>query len=600
MRIAKLLLLLLMVSLIIFSSYSTHATEPEPVDCSNLLILLSKSLRVIEEGEPDALQMIHSIGNASIPGDLGNLHRSSYTLLSRYYNLSMLIASETLTKEEAQKVLGELSELYSRLPEIVNQYVSKLSACVHDPGLGNSLKTSISLSINKISGELIPHLTQVVFSKYLVLGGFVDVRLSKDVYVSGELIEFEVILRDPSLILGGASLLTWPDLRFVRHANISLPTNDRYVGSLKTPSAELVRTLARPENMFVLVVMVRNVSNNENYAIYKLLKVVYKVPAVEVECPAKIFRGDLIKLSIYSDDYYNATIKLGNLLLGNMSLTPGLTHYYINTSVLNLTTDINLLEISISPTQDSAGLRITRPLIVLPRMPKVKIMVPETFFTNDGFLTIMLVNEDPEESQLRVRLYVGNTLRGEYTLSDTLVARFFASAFPTSFTDLRVVVESFQNGKEPYLYESLILVVNPLTTLLVSLALVFLAVLISGRERSFVILIRGRVERGRISLRGVVREASSYLTSPYVVKSRIAELYYATLRRLEIPLPEVSETLREHFNRVNLRGLLRSIIWKFLMITEKDLYSRRKQDYQEALKLVEEAVGSENEGTSPD
>lgn len=599
MRVAK-LLLLVMISLVIFSSYSVYAVEPELIDCSNLLILFSKTLRFIEEGEPDTPQIIRSISSASIPGDLGNLHKNSYDMLLTYYNLSMAIFNDTLTKEEAREVLEELSKLYSRLPEVLNQYVSRLSACSHDVGLSNSLRASISLSISKISSELISHLAQAVFSKYLVLGGLVEVRLDKDVYTSGELVEFEVVLRSPSLVLSSASLLTWPDLRFIRYANISSLSNTEYVGSFKNPDAESIKTLTKPESTFALVITVRNITSNESYTSYKLLRVTYRVPAVDIECPARVFRGDLIELKIYSDAYYNATIKLDDSLLSNISLTPGLTRYYINTSGLNLTVGVNLVEVSVSPTQNSIGLRITKPLLVLPKTPKTKVVVPETFFTSDGFLTIILVNEDPEETQLRVEVYVDNSLRGEYVLNNTLAAKVFVGVLPASFTELKVVVESSQLGKEPYFYERLVFVVNPLNTLLIGLASIFLIVFISGKERGFIIFIRGRVEGSRVSLRRVVREMSTYLTLPYVISSRIADLYYATLKKLGIPLPEVTETLREHFNRIGLSGFLRGIIWKFLVITEKDLYSRKKQDYQEALKLVKEVEKGENERTSPD
>lgn len=599
MRVTK-LLLLLMTLLAIFSPYPVYATEPEPIDCSNLLILLAKTLHAVEGGEPNALQIIRSIGSASIPGDLGNLHKNSYEVLLRYYNLSVMIVNEALAKKEAQKVIEELSKLYSRLPEVISRYVSRLSACSHDVGLSDALRTIIYLSIKKISGELIPHLSQVVFSRYLVLGDLVDVELSRDVYASGELIEFEVMLGSQSLVVNSASLLTWPDLRLVGYANISSLGSGRYAGSLKTPSAESVRTLTRPEITFVLVITVHNTTSNESYKSYKLFRVTYRVPAVSVEFPSRIFRGDFIGLKIYSDGHYNATIKLNDLLLNNVSLTPGSTSYYINTSELNLTVGINLVEVSVSPTQNSVGLRITRRFLVLPKTPKAEVVVPRTFFTSDGFLTIRLVNEDPGETQLRVKVYVGNSLRGEYLLNSTLVARVFIGALPASLVPLKVVVESSQLGKEPYLYEHTVFVVNPLNTLLMSLVLIFLIVLVHSRERSFIILIQGRVEESRASLWRAVKGVSVYLMSPYVISSRVVDLYYATLKKLGIPLPEVTETLREHFSRVSLSSFLRGIIWKFLVLAEKDLYSRKRQDYQEALKLAEEAVRSENERAFPD
>ena len=594
MRIAELTLFLIVLS-VISTPYLVSAAEPELVDCSNLLILLDKSLRAVEEGEPSAYQMIQSIGSASIPGDIGNLHKSSYELLRRYHNIFTRVVNETLTKEEAQRMLKELSELYSKLPDLINQYTSRLSACAHDPGLSNSLRTSISLSVKKISDELIPSLTQIIFSKYLTLNGLIDVRLGKGIYTPGELVEFEVTLRDATLTLSTASLHTWPDLRFIEYANITSLGEGRYVGFLQTPSAASVKTPTRSGGAFVLIITTRNVSSNENYVSYEILKVVYRVPRVWVEGPASIHRGDFIELNLYSDNYYNATVELGDVVVDYLSLVPGLTRYHFNTSLLNLTVGVSLIKISIHPTRDSIGLTITKPVVVLPRIPKVRIVLPEIFFTSDGFLTILLINDDPEENQLSVKVYTSDALIGEYMLNDVLVARVFVGFFPAFFTNLNVVVESTQHLKEPYPYQQQVFVVNPVTTLLMGLASIFLIVLISNKERSFMVFIRGNVVGGKTSIRRVAREVSSYFTSPYLISSRIADLYYATLRRLGIPLPKVTETLREHFNRVSLSGFPRNTLWKLLVITEKDLYSSKKQDYRKALELAEEVTRYEGE-----
>lgn len=589
------LTLFLVVLIAISTPYLTSASEPELVDCSNLLILLDKSLRAVVEGEPSAYRMIQSIGSASIPGDVGNLHKNSYDLLLRYHNLSARTVDEALTKEEAHRMLSELSELHSKLPDVISQYVNRLSACAHDPGLSNSLRTSISLSVKKISDELIPSLTQIIFSKYLMSNGLIDVRLDKEVYTPEEPVEFEVTLGDPTLTLSSASLYTWPDLRFIEYANITSLGGGKYVGFLRTPSAEFVKTPTRPEGVFVLIIAARNTSSSENYVNYKILKVVYRVPKVWVECPASIYRGDSIELNLYSDNYYNATVEFGDLLVGYLSLVPGLTRYYVNTSSFDLTVGVSLLKVSVHPTQDSAGLTITKPVMVLPRIPKVRIVFPEIFFTGDGFLTILLINDDPEESQLSVKVYAGGALRGEYTLSDVLVARVFVGFFPAFLTNLNVVVEPTQHLKEPYLYQRQVFVVNPVTALLTGLVSIFLIVLVSNKERSFMIFIKGNVVGGKTSVKRVVREVSSYLKSPYPISSRIAELYYATLRKLGIPLPKVTETLREHFSRAGLSGFLRNTLWKLLIITEKDLYSSKKQDYREAVELAEEVTRHEGE-----
>ncbi|MGC8975475.1 MAG: hypothetical protein ACP5KB_04675, partial [Thermoprotei archaeon] len=228
------------------------------------------------------------------------------------------------------------------------------------------------------------------------------------------------------------------------------------------------------------------------------------------------------------------------------------------------------------------------------KIPKVGVGLSNPFFSSDCFLTLTLINGEQSSTLLYAKVYVGGSLVGEYVLEDSISARIFVGVLPASIIDLRVVIESSSPVMEPYVFSSSVLVFNPVTTALLGFASLALIVVISGREENFMFFVRGLIPEGRVT-RVFRKTLSEVLTAPYKISSKIAELYYATLQKMRVPLPEAYETLREHFRKTAFREPLRSVFWKFLLLVEKDLYSSRKQSYEDAVTLAEEAVKHEDQ-----
>jgi hypothetical protein len=102
----------------------------------------------------------------------------------------------------------------------------------------------------------------------------------------------------------------------------------------------------------------------------------------------------------------------------------------------------------------------------------------------------------------------------------------------------------------------------------------------------------------------VKREVSGLLESvlkPYVLGlgSRVAELYYTLLRKLGIRLPHQYETLREHYaeaiSSITRKNTIRELLWRILVLTERDLYSQRKPRIEDVEKLYKGVLSESSE-----
>ncbi|MEM2021697.1 MAG: hypothetical protein QXP80_05690, partial [Zestosphaera sp.] len=347
------------------------ASDPEPIDCSNLFILLDRVLDAVTRGTPEAYYMIHSISGSSMPGELGRLHSDVYGLLLKYYGYTSEATQDSLTEEEVQKAIVELGVLQSRLPEAVDRYMSRLALCAHDPGIPATLRVSVLANLKEVVDASIPRLIEAISLKHVSTPGLVEVGLSKEVYSPGELIRISVVLSDPALEIVDAYLLTWPSLTRISSINIT-STPEGYVGTCIAPGADEVTDSVTRTASFTVAVIVRNSSSGKAYASYKLLRVNYRTPRLYIEAPATIYRGDLMSLSIYSDSNYSSVLRFGGITLSNLTLTIGLTHYYVDTSALNLSVGANLVEVVVSPTSETVGLTISKTVVVQPKVPKVE------------------------------------------------------------------------------------------------------------------------------------------------------------------------------------------------------------------------------------
>ena len=561
----------------------------EPVDCSNLLIILERILESAVSGVPN-LELVSTVASASIPGNLGVGHRDAYGKLLRYFEYLERASGGNLSPREASGLAVSISIFAKELQNAVHGYKETLVACSHDPTLAATLSVRIGQLLGKLTAEYLPAIAYLLLSQ--TSGGLLEVRLGRGVYRAGELAELVVRpLREGVEVLR-AYVALWPSL--TRVTDVTLVKGGlEYVGRFQVPNLTTLSRYYPSTPITVALVAITEVLDplsNSTYRGYALFSVNFDYPRVVVEAPSTLYLGEVLEVVVRSDNFYRARVGVGGSYALNTTLVPGVNTFRFDTSLLSLTYGTYLIRVEVEPTEESVGLVITRPVVILPRVSRVEVRVPTFLVTVDGYVTIEVVSKEVAPAQLRAVISVGGTVRGSYYFNESLRVRVPLSYLPISSTEVSVTVVPESLGYEPYVARGVVVCVNPATSIAVGIASVLATALLHGREREFTLLLRSLSRR---RLTGVTRAVrSAVLEFSYRVSSRIAELYYGTLRRLRLPMPEPYETLREHLSRLSLGQRLRELLWRFMLVVERDLYSSRRQDYGEALGVAEEVLRS--------
>ena len=561
----------------------------DPVDCTNLLTVLERVLRSVVEGVPDP-KLVSTVASAGVPGEVGARHRDAYGKLLDYLDYLRRATEGSLSPREARELAAELGILANELRGAVDRYRAKLVACSHDKALATALSLRVEQLLRRLVEEYVPSVAQLLLAQ--AYGGLAEVRLSREVYEAGELAEVVVRPLGEGVEVGGAYVATWPLLTRVSTITL-LREGTEYVGRFRVPD---LTTLSRyyssvPARVaLVVVVELLDSMGGSSYRAYAPLSIEFRRPRVTIEAPSALHLGEVLEVAVKSDGLYRARVGIEGVYTLNTTLLPGVNTFRFNTSKLNLTYGTHLVVVEVEPTEVSVGLVATKPFVVLPRVPRVEVRVPTFLVTVDGHATVEVVSKEGTSRVLRAVISVGGAVRGTYYFNGSLRARTFLTYLPVLYTEVSVTVVPELPGYEPYVARGVVVCVNPAASVAVGVASVLAVALLHGREREFTLLL---TSAGRRRVTGATRNIrSAILGFSYRVSSRVAELYYATLRRLHLPLPEPYETLREHLSRLAVGSRLGEVLWRFLLMVERDLYSGRRQDYGEALRVSEEVLRS--------
>jgi hypothetical protein len=562
----------------------------EPVDCSNLLTILERVLESVVSGTPNP-ELVRAVASAPVPGDLGVRHRDAYGKLLRYLNYLERVGGGSLSPREARELAAELSILASELGSSVGGYGGSLARCSHDPALASTLSTRVRQLLDELVGVQVPSLVQLLLQQ--ASRGLLEVWLDRGSYRAGDTAELVVRPLREGLEVVRAYVALWPTLTRVAEVTL-VRRGSEYVGVFEVPNlTTLSRYYSPPVPATVAlaaVVELLDTSDGSTYRGYALFSIEFGRPRVTVEAPATLYLGDVLEVVVRSDGYYRARVSLGGSYVVNATLVPGTNTFRFDTSLLNITYGTHIIRVEVEPTATSIGTVVTRPVVLLPRVPRVDVRLPTFLVTVDGYATVEVVSREVPRAGLRVVVYVGSAVRGPYYLNGSLRVRVLLGYLPVATAEVSVRVVADAPGYEPYVARWVVVYVNPATSIAVGVASVFATTLLYGREREFTVLVLSLGRRRVASAARVLR--SALLEFTYRVSSRVAELYYSTLRRLRLPMPEPYETLREHFARLPLGRGVAELLRRLMLLAERDLYSRYRQDYGEALRVAEEVLRS--------
>lgn len=571
----------------------------EAVDHLYLMKLLDITLENAVKMNSNYYWAVIQIRNAELPGQLGDLHRRAYDLLSKYFYIVSTLERGEINESTQVMLFQEVHYLELELREAISQYSNFLIQNAEDSEQAKTLGVNISLKLETLVNRVIPFLEQAV-ANYLARGNF-EVVLSppKEAYLPGENLSVVIKPKQESTagFTGVSEVLVWPSMIPVGEApctacdgalecSFTIPTLRELLE--KAGESSILPTGEKYVKLLLRTYMYDQSGKLSGFSML-FVNVAYELPRLELDMPYIIYLGEGLNLTIASDSDYNVSVFIDDTYLFSAKLFTGLNTYYISPEhIMKAGVGTHNVVIKVNATSTTIPYVYKRAFIIDKKTPRLRIDVLPIVYTWDGRVTLRVINFDNHTVHLRINtpFFTVNTevySSAEYNL--------LIGFLPVLHTSLKVYAYSDQ----PYTYpleETLsITVVNPVATLFVVLAALLLVPALVSKEKSFIVSLQLFVRRGRGLITAGARVYKSYLLElKYNVRSRIAELYYGLIRRLRLSYPEPHETLREHFKRLMLRERLKQVLWKLLLLVEKDLYSRSKPSEEEARKLVEEAV----------
>jgi hypothetical protein len=551
-------------------------------DCTYLLAILEKTLKYTLTLDSTGLDLARVLVNVTVRSDLSGLHAQAYALIINYYNA---MKKTNLTD------VSELYNLYNNLGRI-EDYASRLRACAADPTSASTLSVRISFLLAGLKSRVMGVLDSLG-------GGNPPISLTVDtskVYEPGEDI--------PILVSSNRADCT---VRSITLAAGSIPINTTSLNCtstachivLKAPLAsDLTSYLASigvsPEDFSKFTVIASAVCSGVKIELYRLITIGYSTPRLILEAPATVVRGSMLNISIVSQSgVLQGTVFVKNAVnetsLGNITIGEAPLILSLDTSGQNFEVGVNTIRVCVEAGNATLPYCIEKPVVVEPRYPHVVVEASPVYITLDGWIQVSLLSYESRELESTVAVSASGGVKA--SVENNTVVSLYASLLPVSVANLSVEVYDPGGYNDTYYYSQSILVVNISSLIILTLIGFIVLVLIRDREKAFVVALTTLGwPRGREKIRRTTNKVEELL-EPYThgLGSRIAQLYYGVLKKIVGRLPQPSETLREHYRWVVVAtaksNRVKELVWRFLQLVERDLYSDKKPRYEEGLKL---------------
>ncbi|MCX8198514.1 MAG: hypothetical protein N3E36_00555 [Sulfolobales archaeon] len=589
MKVAAVLtLILLSIGLL---QHSVQAEQlSKSTDCSFLLIILDKVLKQAIELDVGGLWLSKALYNASIQSGFTEVHREVYGALIDYFKTIDVIAKPLEDRNNVSEIILLLNRVESKLSNSLSKYINALFQCIHEPLEAASLKAMVSLKADELLNNVIPRLLNNI-TLLLYAEANLDIVLNKEKYMPGE--EVTIFLKPlrQDIAFNKVRIAAWPSLRVITDLNVARYNETHYLSLYETPTLtkiyeqELTVIKGIGESVVQLAVVVVARSMNGSFMALKPFTVAYRTPSIKLSMPSRVYLGDVVVINISSDDFYYGELRINNVNILNVTLKPGFNSFTINLSDYNVSVGISTLELFVESTDYTLSYRAMASFLVEAKVPRIEVVLPNVILTSRGLTSLIIINRETWNLPIKVHVRVNGRKVVEEELKEELFLRVFTTMLPISTINVEVVAES--PGHQPYVYEAAVLTINMLSTLATGLGIVLLTASLFRSERGFMIVLQELIERGK--RRRAARIIKTILELPYSISSQIAELYYNLLRKLKQPHPELHETLREHYARMTLAKKLKNYLWRLLLLVERDLYSKKKPFYEEALEIAKEA-----------
>ncbi|MEM1803948.1 MAG: hypothetical protein QXR80_05570, partial [Desulfurococcaceae archaeon] len=335
---------------------------------------------------------------------------------------------------------------------------------------------------------------------------------------------------------------------------------------------------------------------NNSYMLASLLKAEYGLPRVQLDAPVTTRYRDNITVTMLSDGVFDASLYMNDVEVLNTTLQPGNNTVSVNCPPY-CRVGHNVIKLCVDATDKTIQYCFARPIYVEPVYPSVKVLSDDISIAWLGYVRILIVNEDQVDVYVTMIDYTKRTFT--VPSGGVLSIPVYSGILPVQVLDLRIKVEPLSEQYDAFSLSLSVYVVNIPVLLVLTLISIILIPMVSEHEKSFVVTFTSYWKKAQAIPRKLENLAREALLKPYEMGlgSRIAMLYYNLLKKLKLGLPKESETLREHYKQIShqIPEGLGKLLWRFLLMVERDLYSSKKPLYEEAEKAYQGVLSASSE-----
>ena len=543
-------------------------------DCAYLLAVLEKVVDYALVADSRGLELSRMLLEVPISPRVAQLHRESYLAIISYYDVLSRIPTGGVS-------FSELYLLTVRL-DAISSYARSLQTCSHDPESSHAMRARVELKLLRLK--------QLILDSMRSIGSdLLEVQVEDRVYEPGDYIALNIKapdgcrLREVSLYHG---------LRLINRVDLNCTLQD-CIALVKAPTADQVEDVVKTEGIAKFLLQVEAACGEAHVKAYRFISVQYQRPQILLDAPTVVSRGEKVNVTIHSEigglrGVLLAKCGVNESVVANFTQLDGSQLIELEVDRPHFTPGYCVLKLCVNATSKTLPQCIERSIMVLPRYPRVSIIALQTHLTATGVFEIAVQTE----RGLNVRVK-GSALA--FVAESSGVEEHTYTIFtplPVATLDIEVSIEDPRGWYDTYVHRERVIVVNALSLTALIVAGFLAITALRERERVFTIILKtGGVRVGR-RLREAVKKAGELLISFKLgLGSKVAELYYDLVEKLGGRLPEVHETLREHFYVVVeplvKSELVKRLMKRFMSIVEKDLYSPRRQSVEEAEEIYE-------------
>ncbi len=579
------LLLLLLIPL--FTTIIHLESRQSITDCTYLLAVLEKTLSYTLSEAPSGKYYAEVLLNTPVTPDLSRLHEATYKTIIEYYEL----LSGNTSKEEKQVKLSSVDEGLNS----ISQYAGKLVSCSIDREPAVALKTRIDLMINELR-ERIREL-EVLFTSE---DYYITIHTPRNLYNAGEEIPITITLKNTSCKIMDLNIVAGFE---ILESKEPVCTGGFCTLVISTPPAYSIEKYISSNGILDVLLVARTNCNNTVLKTYRKISVKYSQPRIFIETPSRITRGDEVTITLYSEKTVVQGVLIiknsyNEIVIENLTISPNKLIVKARGEPPVFTPGYNTIKLCLNASDTTLSYCFEKPVFFELRHPPVEVKTPQVALTLDGRIPVLIIGS----GNYTVEVVAGDLIKNSVSrvLNGDLSLQLFTSILPISIVDVNVSIRDLNGYYDPYKYTERIIVLNIGSLMGFTLFGVLSSIVLKNHEKSFLLLLKtglgGRIEKPGKTSHGILEE----LLKPYItgLGSAIALIYYKLLRRFTQRLPHAYETLREHYYLVLKDSIkntrVKELVWKLLLLAERDMYSREKPSVEEA-KNIYERVFSEVE-----